>query len=452
MAFRDRIRSALSHGWNAFVGAEDRRVSHDYGPTYFGGRPDRPRFTYGRNERTIISSIYNRLGIDAAGIDILHVRLDEQKRYIEDIESGLNNCLTVEANTDQAARAFRQDIFMTLFEKGSVAILPVETTLNPNVTAGYDIQTMRIGYVKAWRPQQVEIEAYDERDGTRKSIWVDKKTVAIIENPLYTVMNEPNSTLQRLIRKLGMLDSMDELVSSGKLDMIIQLPYAVKSEARKADADRRRKDITDQLRSSELGIAYLDVNEKVTQLNRPIENNLLKQIEYLTDKLYGELGLTKEVMNGTADEPTMKNYHNRTIEPLIAAVVEEMRRKFLTKTARSQRQSIMAFRDPFKMVPISDLAEIADKLSRNEIVSANEMRQFMGIKPAADPKADQLLNSNMPQPNGVPGELPPSNVPTIDGEVVENDLLSRLDALELEHSAIRRQIKPAPSEQETNYQ
>lgn len=421
----------LKHAWNAFAGVEFRNdYGYSYGPmTFGGGRPDRQRMFFG-SERTIISSIYTRLGLDAAAVDILHVRLDNEKRYLEDVDSGLNNCLTVEANIDQAARAFRQDGFMTMFDKGIVALVPVDTTVNPNASGAFDIKTMRVGHIVGWQPQKVQVEVWNEAKAQRQQIELDKKFVAIVENPLYSVMNEPNSTLQRLIRKLALLDSMDEQVSSGKLDMIIQLPYVIKSDQRRADADRRRKEIEAQLRGSKYGIAYTDGTEKITQLNRPVENNLLKQIEWLTAKLYAELGLTPAVMDGTADEATMKNYYNRTIEPIIAAFVEEMRRKFLTKTARAQKQSIMAFRDPFKMVPISDLAEIADKLSRNEIVSANEMRQFMGIKPAKDPKADQLLNSNMPQPN----ELPASNVPTIDGEVVDPELL------ELEQSAMRKRM------------
>jgi hypothetical protein len=414
MPIVDRIK----HAWNAFVGLENDRNDFDYsrGPmTYGPTRPDRTRMMFG-NERSIISSIYNRLALDTAALDIYHVRLDQEKRYVDDIDSGLNNCLTIEANIDQAARAFRQDAAMTLFDKGVIALVPVDTTINPNASGSFDIQTMRIGHIVGWHPQHVQVDVYNEKLGIRQEVTLDKKFVGIVENPLYTVMNEQNSTLQRLIRKLNMLDSMDEQVSSGKLDMIIQLPYVIKSEARRVDANRRRTEIEEQLRGSKYGIAYTDGTEKITQLNRPVENNLLKQIEWLTTQLYSQLGLTPEVMNGTADEATMKNYHNRTVEPIVTAMVEEMKRKFLTKTARSQKQSIMAFRDPFKMVPISDIAEIADKLSRNEIVTANEMRQFIGIKPAKDPKADQLVNSNMPQQ----GQLPPApDVPTIDGTAVD---------------------------------
>jgi hypothetical protein len=424
------IADRLKHAWNAFMGIESRNnYDYSHGPTSYGSvRPERTRMMFG-NERSIIGSIYNRLSIDVVMIDILHVRTDDDKRYIGDVDSGLNNCLTIEANLDQAAMAFRQDAVLTMFDKGVVALVPVDTTVNPNATGSFDIKTMRVGHIVGWNPQHVRIEVYNEKEGRRQEVTLDKKFVAIVENPLYTVMNEPNSTLQRLIRKLNLLDKMDEQVSSGKLDLIIQLPYVIKSEARRNDANRRRTEIAEQLQGSAYGIAYTDGTEKVTQLNRPVENNLLKQVEYLTNKLYTELGLTPEVMNGTADEATMKNYYNRTIEPIITALVQEMKRKFLTKTARAQKQSIMAFRDPFKMVPISDLAEIADKLSRNEIISANEMRQFMGIKPSKDPKADKLLNSNMPQQ----GELPSNDLPVLEGEVVPDDdvaVQSGLDDLE----------------------
>ena len=413
MAFADRIK----HAWNAFVGLEEKFLNYEYGPaTFGGGRPDRTRMFFG-NERSIISSIYNRLGIDCAAVDILHVRLDDEKRYLTDVDSGLNNCLTVEANIDQAARAFRQDIAMTMFDQGTVAIVPVDTTFNPMLSGSFDIKTMRVGRIVGWYPQHVRVEVYNEKTGRKEEVTLEKSFVAVVENPHYTVMNEPNSTLQRLIRKLNLLDTMDEVAGSGKLDMIIQLPYVIKSEARRADAERRRKEIEYQLREGKYGIAYTDGTEKITQLNRPVENNLMTQIEYLTNLLYTQLGLTPEVMNGTADEPTMKNYYNRTIEPIIGAIVEAMKRTFLTKTARSQNQSIMSFRDPFKMVPITDLADIADKFSRNEILSANEIRQIIGVKPSSDPRADKLMNSNMPQPNG----LPASTVPTIDGEVVNKN-------------------------------
>jgi hypothetical protein len=417
MGFADRIK----HAWNAFVdwGFNYHAGDISYGGMSYGpGRHDRSRAVYG-NERTIVSSIYTRIGIDSASVDIRHVRLDGEGRYLEEIVSGLNDCLTIEANIDQAARAFRQDIVMTMLENGVVAIVPVDTTVNPNASGSFDIKTMRAGRIVGWQAQRVRVELYDERDGQRKQIDLDKKFVGIAENPLYSVMNESNSTLKRLVRKLQLLDSMDELIGSGKLDMIIQLPYVVKTEARKTAANRRRTEIEDQLRNSKYGIAYTDGTEKVTQLNRPVENNLLKQVEWLVAQVYAELGLTPEVMNGTADEPTMKNYHNRTVEPIIDTIVEEMKRKFLTKTARAQRQSVMAFRDPFKMVPIKDIAEIADKFARNEILSSNEIRQFMGVKPSKDPKADQLINSNMPQSTPA---LPPSNLQdrTVDSYVVDS--------------------------------
>lgn len=391
------IGSRLKHAWNAFLETGDRLRSYDYGSSY-GGRPDRIRYNLS-NERSIISSIYTRLSVDVASIEIRHVRLDQQGRYQEDIDSGLNNCLTVEANIDQAARHLRQDIAMTLFDKGVAAIVPVDTTINPALSGSFDIRTMRVGEVVSWMPQHIRVSVYNEAVGRREEITLEKRFVAIIENPLYAVMNEPNSTLQRLIRKLNLLDAVDEQSGSGKLDMIIQLPYVIKSEGRRQQAEQRRKDIEFQLKGSQYGIAYTDGAEKITQLNRPAENNLLKQIEYLTEMLYSQLGLTKEVMDGTAKEEAMLNYFNRTIEPVIAAVVEAMRRSFLTKTARSQKQSIMYFRDPFKLVPIKDIVEFADKFTRNEIASSNEVRQVIGWKPSQDPKADELRNSNMPAPS-----------------------------------------------------
>lgn len=412
MPIVDRIK----HAWNAFTNSESRlNTDFNSGPiTYGGRRPDRARTFFG-NERSIISSIYTRLGIDSASVDVRHVRLDDQDRYVNDVDSGLNNCLTVEANVDQAGRQFRQDVFMTMFDKGVVAIVPVDTTLDPSISGSYDIQTMRVGHIVAWHPQQVRVNVYNDQTGQREDVTVDKKYVAIAENPFYSVMNETNSTLQRLIRKLNLLDSMDEQVSSGKLDMIVQLPYTIRSDARRKDAERRRTEIESQLRGSQYGIAYTDGTEKITQLNRPVENNLLAQVTYLTEKLYTELGLTPAVMNGSADEATMKNYYNRTIEPIVTAVVEAMKRAFLTKTARSQKQSVMAFRDPFKLVPINELADIADKFSRNEILSANEVRQIIGVKPSSDPKADQLLNSNMPQGSTDPTVGPPVKVPSLLG-------------------------------------
>ena len=394
------LTTKIKHAWNAFVSDEDRFREPAYVEGAFGsvGRPDRPRLFFS-NERSIISSIYTRISIDVAAINFRHARLDDQDRFQEEIPSYLNNCLKVEANLDQAASAFRQDIVETLFDKGVAAIVPVVTTLNPQTSGGFDIKTMRVGEIIQWYPQHVKVSVYNEAKGKRFNLILEKKTVAIVYNPLYQVMNEPNSTLQRLIRKLNMLDVVDEASSSGKLDLIIQLPYVVKSESRRAQAEQRRKDIELQLKGSQYGIAYTDGTEKITQLNRPAENNLLKQVEYLTTMLYGQLGITEEIMSGTADEAAMLNYYNRTIEPITRAITEAMNRAFLTKTARAQKQAILAYRDPLKFVPINQIAEIADKLTRNEIASSNEIRTSMGWKPSKDPKADELRNSNMPAPS-----------------------------------------------------
>lgn len=391
------IGARLKHAWNAFTNADEQyRIRSDIvtGGSY-GFRPDRTRFRLS-TERSIISSIYTRLSIDVAAVDLRHVRLDENKRYLEDIDSGLNNCLTLEANLDQASRDFKQDIAMTIFDLGVAAIVPVDTTLSPLDTGGYDILTLRVGEIVQWYPKHVRVNLYNEARGRREEITLEKKFVAIVPNPLYAVMNESNSTLKRLIHKLNLLDAVDDQTSSGKLDLIIQLPYVIKSEARRTQAEQRRTDIEFQLKGSKYGIAYTDATEKVTQLNRPVENNLLKQVELLTAMLYGQLGLTDAVMNGTADEKVMLNYFNRTIEPVVNAIAEEMKRKFLTKTARSQRQSVMFFKDVFKLIPLSDLAEISDKFTRNEIMTSNEIRQVVGIKPSKEPKADKLINSNMP--------------------------------------------------------
>lgn len=408
-----RFTDRIAHAWNAFVNqdGENRSASHfEDGPGY-GNRPDRTRMRISNGERTIITSIYNRLAIDVAAVGIRHVRLDEQERFLEIINSGLNQCLTVEANIDQAATAFRQDIAQTLCEKGTIAIVPVDTTIDPNVTGSYDIKTMRVGEIVTWYPKRVRVKLWNEDKGLHQEVTIDKTACAIVENPLYAVMNEPNSTLQRLIRKLGLLDVVDEASSSGKLDLIIQLPYVIKSDARREQAEQRRKDIEFQLKSSTYGVAYTDGTEKITQLNRPAENNMLKQVEYLTAMLYGQLGLTEEIMNGTADEKTMINYQNRSVLPIVEAIVEAMRRTFLTKTARSQMQSIIWLRDPFRFAPIADIAEMADKFARNEILSSNEIRSVIGFKPAKDKNADKLQNSNMPQANpaappGQKGELP----------------------------------------------
>ena len=336
--------------------------------------------------------------MDVAAINIQHCRLDENNRFVSVIDTKLNNCLTLEANIDQTNRAFIQDTVISMFDEGVVAIVTVDTTKDPDVTDSFDIVTMRTGKILDWYPEHVRVRVYNDRTGRKEDIIVPKRTTAIIQNPLYAVINEPNSTMQRLIRKLVLLDSVDEQSGSGKLDLIIQLPYVIKSEARKQQAENRRKDIESQLAGSKFGIAYTDGTEKITQLNRPVENNLMKQIEYLTDTLYGQLGLTKAIMDGSADEKTMLNYYSRTIEPIVSAIVDEMKRKFLTKTARSQHQSIMFFRDPFKLVPVNDIAEIADKFTRNEIMTSNEIRQTVGLKPSDDPKADRLINSNLNQP------------------------------------------------------
>ena len=394
------------HAWNAFSNWEQRspNLSQQYGLTQ-SFRPDRNSLRI-TNERSIIASILTRMAMDVASIDLLHVRLDEDKRFLEEIDSGLNNCLTVEANLDQAARAFRQDIAQTLFDEGVAAIVPVDTTLNPNVTGGYDILTLRVGKITEWMPKHIKVDLYNEEKGKRQQIVIPKKMAAIVENPLYSVMNEPNSTLQRLIKALNTMDMVDEKNAQGKLDLIIQLPYTIKSEARQQQAEKRRKDIEFQLTGSKYGIAYTDATEKVTQLNRPVENNLLQKVEYLTKLLYSQLGLTEEIMSGTADERAMLNYNNRTIEPVVTAIVEAMRRTFLTKTARAQRQSIVATRNPFRLVPVDQIAEIADKFTRNEIMTANEIRSVIGMRPADDPKADELRNSNMPQEedSGLVGE------------------------------------------------
>lgn len=403
-----RVGDWLKHSWNVFANTDDRRDLGQYGSSNYGGRPDRVRM-FIPNERSLISSIYTRLSIDVASVDMRHVRTDDQHRYMEDIDSGLNNCLTVEANIDQAASAFRQDICMTMFDKGCAALVPVDTTLNPETTGGYDILTLRVGEIVTWYPQHVRVSVYNEAKGYREELTLLKSAVAIIENPLYSVMNEPNSTLQRLLQKLSLLDLTDRRIATGKLDLIIQLPYVIKSEARRQQAQQRREDIEFQLKGSQYGIAYTDGTEKITQLNRPAENNLLDQVQYLTDMLYSQLGLTDEVMKGTADEKAMLNYWNRTVEPILQAIVESMRRTFLTKTARTQLQSVFFFKDPFRLVPIENIAEIADKFTRNEIMSSNEIRQAIGMKPSKDPKADKLANSNMPQPN------PPNPTPTSNG-------------------------------------
>lgn len=388
--------SRLQHGWNAFVNNRDptNYRTFDVGYSY---RQDRPRFTRG-NERSIVTSVYNRIALDVAAINIQHCKLDKNGRFISSIDSKLNRCLNLEANVDQTGRAFIQDVVISMFDEGCVAIVPVDTNLDPNVTGSYDILSMRTGKILEWYPDKIKVRVYNENTGIKEDIKVPKSTTAIIENPLYAVINEPNSTMQRLIRKLNLLDAIDEQSGSGKLDLIIQLPYTIKSEARRKQAEDRRKDIEMQLASSKYGIAYTDSTEHITQLNRPVDNNLMKQIEYLTSMLYSQLGITQSILDGTADEKTMLNYYSRSIEPIVSAIVDEMKRKFLTKTAISQSQSISFFRDPFKLVPVNDIAEIADKFTRNEIMTSNEIRQIIGMKPSNDPKADKLLNSNINHP------------------------------------------------------
>ena len=389
--------SRFKNSWNAFLNRDPTYYSYkDVGVSSYY-RPDRIRFSRG-NEKSLVTSIYNRISLDVAAVKIKHVRLDNNNRYKEEIDSGLNNCFNLEANMDQTGRAFIQDIVMSMFDEGSVAIVPVETDKNPDVTDSYEILSMRTGKILEWYPNKVKVRVYNELTGKKKDIIVPKNTVGIIENPLYAVINEPSSTMQRLIRKLNLLDAIDEQSGSGKLDLIIQLPYIIKSEARRQQAENRRRDIESQLSGSKYGIAYTDGTERITQLNRPVENNLMKQIEYLTSTLYGQLGITQGIMDGTADEKTMLNYNSRTIEPIVSAIVDELKRKFLTKTARSQKQSILFFIDPFKLVPVNDIAEIADKFTRNEILTSNEIRQIIGIKPSNDPKADKLVNSNISQP------------------------------------------------------
>lgn len=387
--------SRLMHAWNAFTN-RDPTYPRTLGDSYYH-RPDRVQFTRG-NERSIATAVYNRIAMDVAAVEIRHVKLDENMRYSSDIDSGLNKCLNLEANIDQTGRAFIQDVVMSMLDEGCVAIVPVDTSMDPTVSGSYSIDSMRTGKIVQWYPQHVKVRLYNDRTGKKQEVTLPKSTVAIIENPLYAVINEPNSTMQRLIRKLSLLDVTDEQTASGKLDLIIQLPYVIKTQSKRDEAERRRKEIERQLAGSKYGIAYADGTERITQLNRSVENNLMKQIEYLTEMLYSQLGITQTVMDGTADEKTMLNYNNRSIEPIVSAIVDELKRKFLTKTARSQGQSIMMFRDPFKLVPVNNIAEIADKFTRNEIMTSNEFRQVIGMKPSDDPKADQLVNANISQP------------------------------------------------------
>jgi len=387
------LGSRLKHAWNAFRNKDPTEELRWDGPSSYS-RPDRVRFTRG-HERSIITSIYNRIAMDVAAVDIKHARLDENGRFIETIDSGLNECLNVEANLDQTGRALIQDIVMSMLNEGVAAIVPVDTTLDPTQTGSYDIRSLRTGSIQQWNPNTVKVSVYDEKEGIRKDLTLLKRTIGIVENPFYAIMNEPNSTLQRLIRKLGLLDAGDERNNSGKLDLIIQLPHVIKSEARQQQAERRLRSIETQLNDSKHGIAYTDGTEKIIQLNRAVENQLMAQIESLTSMLYGQLGMTQSILDGTADEKTMLNYYSRTIEPIVSAIVEEMRRKFLTKTARSQFQSIMFFRDPFSLVPVAQISEMADKFTRNEILSPNEVRQIIGLKPSPDPASDELRNRNL---------------------------------------------------------
>lgn len=396
------LTNRLQHAWNAFMNRAPTSYYRNVGSSY-SYRPDRVRFSRG-NERSIVTSVYNRIALDVAAINIQHCQLDENGRFISTKDSGLNRCLNLEANIDQTGRTFIQDVVMSMLDEGCVAIVPVDTTLNPEITGSYDIISMRTGKILDWYPSDIKVRVYNDRSGRREDIIVPKKLAAIVENPLYAVINEPNSTMQRLIRKLNLLDVIDEQSGAGKLDLILQLPYVIKSDARRRQADDRRKEIEDQLANSKYGIAYTDGTERITQLNRPVDNNLMKQIEYLTSMLYSQLGITQSVLDGTADEQTMLNYHTRAIEPIISAIVDEMKRKFLTKTARSQNQSISFFRNPFNLVPVNNIAEIADKFTRNEIMTSNEMRQVLGMKPSDDPKADKLVNSNISQPNEAAGK------------------------------------------------
>ena len=411
--------SRLKHAWNVFTNRDPTIHFNDYGHGYTY-RPDRVRFTRG-NERSITTSVYNRIALDAAAVSIKHCKLDDNDRYISTINSGLNNCLNLEANIDQTGRAFIQDVVMSMLDEGCVAIVPIDTTLDPKITKSYDILSMRTAKILEWKPNSVQIRVYNDRTGEKEDVWVPKSMVAIIENPLYAVINEPNSTMQRLKRKLALLDVTDEQTASGKLDLIIQLPYVIKTEARRQQAEQRRKDIESQLAGSKYGIAYTDGTEHITQLNRSLENNLMKQIEYLQNLLFSQLGITQEILDGSANEQTMLNYYNRSIEPIVSAIVDEIKRKFISKTARTQGQSIVAFRDPFKLVPVNNIAEIADKFTRNEILTSNEIRQIIGMKPSDDPKADQLINSNISQPNrDQPAEQGPNEGPSLADTPISN--------------------------------
>ena len=408
MSFSSRLKKA----WNAF---KNRDPTFNYQGAGYSYRPDRPRLTRG-NERSIVTSVYNRIALDVSSMTIQHIRLDNDGRFLETIDSDLNSCLTLESNIDQTSRAFIQDIVMSMLDEGCVAIIPIDTDVDPNSTDSYKIYSMRTGKILDWYPSSVRVRVYNDRTGNKENIVVQKSKIAIVENPLYAVINEPNSTMQRLMRKLSLLDVTDEQTASGKLDLIIQLPYVIKTEARRQQAELRRKDIEMQLAGSKYGIAYTDGTERITQLNRSVENNLMKQVEYLTNLLYSQLGITQTILDGTADEQTMLNYYSRTIEPIISAIVDEMKRKFLTKTARTQLQSIAFFREPFKLVSVNNIAEIADKFTRNEIMTSNEIRQIIGMRPSKDPKADKLINSNISQPKDEQTESSDNNLINMEKE------------------------------------
>lgn len=408
--------SRLKHAWNAFRNRDP--TTYNYGESYHY-RPDRPRLTRG-NERSIVTSIFNRIALDVSNVEIKHCRLDKNGRFIEEIDSGLNNCLNLEANLDQTGQAFIQDVVISMFDEGCIAIVPTETSLDPKVTKSYDIFSMRTGKIVEWYPDKVKVRLYNDRTGKKEDLVFPKFMVGIIENPLYAVINEPNSTMQRLVRKLALLDVTDEQTASGKLDLIIQLPYVIKTKARRDQAEDRRKEIEEQLANSKYGIAYTDGTERITQLNRSVENNLMKQVEYLTSMLFSQLGITQSILDGTADDKTMLNYMNRTVEPIVSAITNELKRKFLTKTARSQLQSISYFRDPFKLVPVNDIAEIADKFTRNEILTSNEIRQIIGMRPSSDPKADMLINSNINQSENTEKKIDNASVETNKEEKIQN--------------------------------
>ena len=439
------LSNRLYHAWNAFLNKDPTSYYQNLGISY-SNRPDRPRLSQG-NERSIVTSIFNRIALDVASLTIQHVRLDGEGRFLEVIDSGLNECLTVEANIDQSAQAFMQDVVLSMFDEGCVAIVPIDTTIDPNISGSYDINSMRVAKILEWYPRHVRVRVYNDRTGYKEDKVVPKNMVAIIENPLYAIVNERNSTMQRLIRKLNLLDVIDEQSGSGKLDLIIQLPYTIKTEARRQQAESRRKDIEQQLAGSKYGIAYTDGTEHITQLNRAVENNLMSQIEYLTSMVYAQLGITTGVLDGTANETTMLNYYNRTVEPIVSVIVGEMIRTFLTKTARSQKQSIAYFRDPFKLVPVSEIAEIADKLTRNEIATSNEIRQEIGWKPSKDPVADELRNKNI-NPSGTTSTTTTGEAEAVDTSAQDAIVDELFNSLEAEIDKIIENYMPDDEEEE----